>query len=223
MSENQRMEFIARLMTKTPWSKVGSGVLQLVIHEIDRVIPEFLQFLNNGGRCVPLPAAPVIPLFEVVNDTTIRVNLDHPGTLPFTNAKTGWVWGKSSGWMTVERKDEVLYIDGLPATFYLCEEQKEGVINGKNLKPKMKAKIGYHPNIGEALQQNPHLIPESYKTDEEGHTRYIFFWAKGFLGEDGHEYVRCLYCEDGQWYWGCYWLGCDWDVRGPALVPASQP
>lgn len=220
---DQVLEFLSRVMTKTPWSKVEGSVLQLVINEYDRVAIELVQFINNGGRCVPLPVEPVVPLFEVVNATTIRVNLDHTGTLPFTDAKTAWTWGKSSGWVTVERKDEVLYIDGLPAAFYLCEEQKQGVIIGKNLKPKMQKKIGYHPNIGEALYLNPHLIPESYKIDEEGRTRYIFFWAKGFRARGGGGCVRCLCFEDGQWGWSYDWLVNDWPVQSPALVPASEP
>ena len=68
---DQVLEFIARLMTKTPWSKVDGSVLQLVINEIDRVIPEFMQFLANGGRCTPeAPEAEVVP---PVPEPTIEV------------------------------------------------------------------------------------------------------------------------------------------------------
>ena len=76
-------------------------------------------------------------------------------------------------------------------------------------------------NVLDYLFKNPHLIPESWKKDEKGNTRYIFFWGTIYRNSGGSLYVRYLYWYGSRWRWGYHWLVRDWDSDYPALVRAK--
>ncbi|MBI4599154.1 hypothetical protein HY734_03100 [Candidatus Uhrbacteria bacterium] len=69
--------------------------------------------------------------------------------------------------------------------------------------------------------ENVHLIPDVWKKDAAGNTRYIFFWAVGFSGSSGNLYVRCLYWSDGRWCVDCYYLVSRWSSSVPSAILAS--
>ncbi len=48
---SEAMEFVGKLMTKTPWGDIAN-LLPDLIKDIDRVCEEFLKFLQNGGRVI---------------------------------------------------------------------------------------------------------------------------------------------------------------------------
>ncbi len=75
----------------------------------------------------------------------------------------------------------------------------------------------YHPNIMDALLDHaPHLIPEALKTDEQGGTRYTFWWAVIYEHADGRQFVRFCYFCDGTWNRSFLYLGYAFDRRDPA-------
>ena len=75
------------------------------------------------------------------------------------------------------------------------------------------------------LLLHPELIPEDWKVDENGNTRYIFFWGTVYLlphnGERHERLIRYLYWDDGAWNWSAGRLVDSWDFRHPAAVLAS--
>jgi len=74
----------------------------------------------------------------------------------------------------------------------------------------------------DALLENQELIPESWKKDEQGNTRYIFFWGTIYRrGSGGRLYVRSLCFHDGGWFWYCICLDYDFCGLYPAAVSAS--
>jgi hypothetical protein len=76
-------------------------------------------------------------------------------------------------------------------------------------------------NVLDYLLANPDLIPEEWKKDEKGNTRYIFFWGTVYRRSNGNLCVRCLYWDDSGWYWSLRWLVIDFFGFYPAAVPAS--
>jgi hypothetical protein len=121
-----------------------------------------------------------------------------------------------------KREDGKLYINGVEATLYLSAEQMHGEITqGYKLREELKDKNVLNACIFDALFANPNLIPEDWKQDKQGRTRYIFFWGTIFRGADGRLYVRCLYWVDGR-HVGIYrCLDYYWDDRGLAASLAS--
>ncbi|MFQ5662185.1 MAG: hypothetical protein ACE5F2_02965 [Candidatus Paceibacteria bacterium] len=106
--------------------------------------------------------------------------------------------------------------------FYLSEGQQNGkCIGGNKLRKELKDKPVLNANVMDYLLKNPQLIPEDWKKDENGNTRYIFFWGTIYRSSVGDLYVRYLYWVGGRWYWDGYWLGLDWDGDYPALLLAS--
>ena len=159
---------------------------------------------------------------RVINETTILVNLDAPPNLPFNGAKIDFQSG--SGWIQIEKRADGLYADDRKVIMYLSEHQKgKKVLRGHELQEELSGKLVLHPNIMDALCEYPHLIPEGWKVDEEGNTRYIFFWAVIFRHADGSLYVRCLCFLDGRWRRHCRWLDGGWLFQHPAALLASQP
>jgi hypothetical protein len=76
-------------------------------------------------------------------------------------------------------------------------------------------------NVLDFLLANPDLIPEEWKKDEHGNTRYIFFWGTVYRDRGGDLYVRYLCWGGDRWGWGSRWLGSGWDGDSPAAVLAS--
>lgn len=121
----------------------------------------------------------------------------------------------------LERKGDDLYLDGKKIEFWLSSEQKRGVITGNILRAKLKGKPVLNANLLDHLLKNPHLIPEAWKKDENGNTRYIFFWGTIYRGADGNLCVRFLDWFGDGWDWVYLWLAYDFNDRLPAAVSAS--
>jgi hypothetical protein len=160
------------------------------------------------------------PLWERVSGTAIRVNLDAPPKLPFDRAKVEWSEG--SGWVTVERRGDDLFVDGQKVVFHLVEAQKTGSVQGYELRTQLQGQRTLHPNIMDALFGNHHLLPESWKMDEQGRSRFIFFWAVGYCSSSGSLYVRSMYWSRGACHRNDLWLGSHWDVQHPAAVLSAS-
>lgn len=123
----------------------------------------------------------------------------------------------------LERKGDDLYLDGKKIEFWLSSEQKRGVITGNILRAKLKGKPVLNANLLDHLLKNSHLIPEAWKKEENGNTRYIFFWGTIYRDAGGRLYVRFLCWHGGRWDWGwfSYSLGLVFHDGNPAAVSAS--
>ncbi len=163
-------------------------------------------------------------LWERVSDTAIRVFSQHPVKLPFSGAKPEPLTDSDlpESWLVELRDDDELYVDDRRVELFLTQAQRAGAVRGYNLDNQLKSELVLHPNIFDALYENTHLIPESWKVDSEGRTRYIFFWAVRFRGSDHFLRVRYQYWNNGQWRRGCDWLGAlSCNVQRPVARLAS--
>ncbi|HUX80883.1 MAG TPA: hypothetical protein VMV38_01005 [Candidatus Paceibacterota bacterium] len=106
--------------------------------------------------------------------------------------------------------------------FFLSSGQKDGkVIEGNKLRKELAKKSAFNANVLDYLLAHLELIPDEWKTDGNGNTRYIFFWGTVYRRRDGYLCVRCLDWSGGRWRWSFNWLGSDWIGYGPAAVRAS--
>lgn len=107
--------------------------------------------------------------------------------------------------------------------FFLASGQKDGkVIEGNKLRKELAKKSVFNANVLDYLLEHPELIPDEWKTDGNGNTRYIFFWGTVYRHRDGDLFVLCLCWRVGRWDWSYYWLGRDWRGNNPAAVRASD-
>lgn len=161
----------------------------------------------------------------VVDESTIRVNLDASPNLPFDGAIVDT--NKGGGWVMVQKRSDGLYVDGRKIILYRSEHQKDGkAIRGYELRYELRNELTnaevLHPNILDALCEHVHLIPEDWKQDENGNTILIYFWAVTYRGSDGGLCVRCLVWGGGAWLRGYDWLDYDFRGLGSAAVLASN-
>ncbi len=131
-------------------------------------------------------------------------------------------WAKD-GWTVEEhQKGGQWKFDPKQVEFFLASGQKDGkVLEGNKLRKELAKKSVFNANVLDYLLANPHLIPEEWKTDGNGNTRYIFFWGTVYRGRGGDLCVRYLYWRDDGWYWSYDWLDNDWHGHNPAAVRAS--
>lgn len=152
----------------------------------------------------------------------IEHTLDCGGS-PYT--PNGWSVEKhqGNGIVHLEKKsDGQLYVNGKKVILFLSKKQTKGrTVIGNELREEVSKKEILNANILDYLLAHPELIPEDWKKDEKGNTRYIFFWGTIYRYSGGDLCVRCLYWGDGAWNWGHGWLGLGFNGGRPACVLAS--
>jgi hypothetical protein len=122
------------------------------------------------------------------------------------------------GWKVDEhKKGGQLELDPAKIQLYLSPDQKDG----NKLRKELADKPVLNANVLDYLLAHPRLIPEEWKKDDNGNTRYTFFWGTIYCDFAGYLSVRCLYFYDGEWHWSYYWLGSDWSDHNPAVLLAQ--
>ena len=121
----------------------------------------------------------------------------------------------------LEKMSDGLYLDGKKIKFYLSRKQKKGNIEGTKLRKELAGKPVINACVLDYLLEHTELISEEWKKDEEGNTRYLFFWGTVYRDSDGDLFVRYLYWFGYRWYWNHFWLDSYWGASNPALLLAS--
>ena len=139
-----------------------------------------------------------------------EINTDITPNMPFDGAK-------------IEKHGRAgkIVLDFSKINLYLSEKQKTGSIIGHDLRKELEGKKAMNACVLDYLLANPHLIPEDWKKDSKGNTRFIFFWGTIFRLTSDNLYVRCLCWYGGKWQSVYNWLGSRWGVNDPAAVSAS--
>lgn len=202
-TNGQFREFIGKLLVSGNDEKVAlidkskiQNSINLLSSKDEVIIDNFIRFVNNGCN----------PQFIGNNE----IDTDRTPNLPFSGAS-----------IDQHQKGGKMILDFSKINFYLSEKQKSGSIGGHDLRKELKSKKVLNACVLDYLLENPHLIPEDWKKDSKGNTRYIFFWGTIFRDSDGHLYVRCLYWHDGSWLSSYDWLDLGFYGDDPAAVSAS--
>lgn len=140
--------------------------------------------------------------------------------LPFNGAEV--VEHRGTGVSKLERRKGSLYIDGKKIHFYMSRVQKTDSILGTMLRNEVTKHPVLDANVLDHLLERADVIPEDWKLDEEGRTRFIFFWGTIYCGANGELLVRYLCCLGGRWQSHYYSLDCRIGVSSPAVVSASS-
>jgi len=183
------------------------------------LLARFRSVLNGLAKIKPVSedAARVITL----NEITIAVNLAATPKLSFSGAEVEVHIGE--GWAIVEKRADGLYVNGRKVILYLSKRQMKGKqFTGHELREELTGKPVLNANLLDAIADNPHLIPEDWKKDDNGNTRYIFFWATIYRNSNGVLSVRYLCFNGSDTTTRCYWLVGDWFVDYPAVLLASS-
>jgi hypothetical protein len=105
---------------------------------------------------------------------------------------------------------------------FLHDKQQNGkTIEGNKLRKELANTAVFNANLLDYLLDNPQLIPDEWKVDENGKTRYIFFWGTIYRSSGGDLCVRCLCFGGGRWEQSRSWLDDNWGANDPSAVAAS--
>ena len=152
------------------------------------------------------------------------VDLGAAPRLPFDTAEV--VKHEGEGVLELElRSDDNLYIDGKKVVLYLSEGQKgDKRIVGHELRQELESgeQVLLNSNVLDYLYDHPELFPEHWKKDENGVTRYLFFWGSIFRDPAfGYLYARYLSWDVGGLYRNYDWLDGGWLRQDPSASLAS--
>ncbi len=124
------------------------------------------------------------------------------------------------------QKGGQLNLDPMQIVFH---HQKSGQkAEGYKLRKELENEAILNACVLDYLLSYPHLIPESWKKDENAKTQYIFFWGTIYRSSDGELFVRCLGFDGEEWCSETRWLGYGWSDNHPAAlraqaIPHSHP
>lgn len=169
--------------------------------------------------CVGDMAAKILP---ILRSTGVVQIVKHIINLAGDCMPKEW---KVNNWTIVSSPGEgTLELDPSRLQLHLSDNQKDDkVIKGDALRTELETNKVPVLNacVLDYLLLHPELIPEDWKVNENGNTRYVYFWGTIYRDPDGRLCVRCLFLHDGAWDWYCYWLDDGWSSRHPAASLAS--
>ena len=152
-----------------------------------------------------------------IDGNTIAVDLESSPGLPFKGAEVESHIGV--GGAIYQKRADGLCRNGRKVGLHLSRRQVNGKsLKGYELRDELTGKPVLNANELDALYDNPHLIPEDWKRDENDNIRFIYFWGTIYRSSDGSLYVRCICFSDGAWDRRYYWLGGGWGGDYPATV-----
>lgn len=111
---------------------------------------------------------------------------------------------RDRGMKTIELRNDELWIDGRRLIFVKDEGQVERNISaGFRILKTLKGRAIQPASLGDFLLQHPEFFPESWKVDENGKPKNIYFWATIFSVPPtplpGYILVLTCWFENGEW------------------------
>lgn len=215
----QGVQLCTSLMLTADFASVDPKVLQQLVEDPTGTARKFTSWLKNGGELL-LPGPRIIQID--------RVRTFDPAK--FVN-KGLTIWrGPVDGEGLKGDEDQDLRalalteIDLNAVQFDTCLEEGEGLVSGEEKLLRLKAKSSIRLDAGafQAIWENREMIPDSWKVDATGNTRYIYFDGTVLRSPSGLRYVLYLYFEDGEWYWDYDWLSDGRSSGNPSAVLASN-
>jgi hypothetical protein len=178
---------------------------------IDKRMCEIKRQLNQKGGSPLDPERVAIALQGII--APIVIDCSAPAWCP-----DGWTIAPESEQIASRVMGELALTPELLA-LHLDPGQQDGKsLKGTALRTALAGKPVLTAHVLDYYLAHPELIPESWKYDENGNTRYIYFWGTIYRNSGGSLCVRCLCWHDGRWGWGGLWLDGEWRGQDPAAV-----
>lgn len=193
------------------YGNVTLGQMEAAINKMGGI--EMFQALLNGSA--------------IVTQIKHIVDIAKSPKLPFGGAEVVKHESKINGKTEVELElvDDELFVDGMKITLHLSERQMgDKRIIGHELRKELESgeSVLLNSNILDYIIDHPELFPEHWKKDENGETRYIFFWGTIFRNPSFDSlYVRGLCWSGGCLFQDYDWLDDGWNRQDPSAVLAS--
>lgn len=150
---------------------------------------------DKSGSTTTVPEAPLDgPKWRRLGENVIEVNLNVPPEILDRNshATVEFITIGKTGWVKVEAMNGKLYVDGVQVT--IRQDADRGVHRRIVGHKPPGAPEHLHPNVIDALVENVHLIPESWKS-----TGSIIMARRVCLRSSGSHLV-----------WGLTWQNTRW-------------
>jgi hypothetical protein len=104
----------------------------------------------------------------------------------------------------------------IPQGYAVSEHKEGGLIEWNPEKIDLLGELSresLNANVLDYLLENPHLIPEEWKS------KYVFFWGTVYSRSTGHKCVRCLgWHEEWKWFWSSRSVDLVFDSKRLAAV-----
>jgi len=202
---DQSHSVMATLALNTDWNSIDfatCGLQESIITNPKEAGKQFTAFLKNRAKLLVNPGV---------------ITIDR--SVPFDSAFVGEGW-KVLDDETDTRSIALTELDLSKVRFETMLQDGETSIKGEEKLKRLKKKghIRLDAKIFQALWENKHLIPESWKEKINGNIRFIYFDGTVLQDSNGDRYVLYLDWDDGKWSWNVYWLDSRWFVYGPSAV-----
>ncbi|MEN9604804.1 MAG: hypothetical protein RJB39_489 [Candidatus Parcubacteria bacterium] len=189
----------------------GTALLLELAHALNRNgwAPTDIKWLTEGERL-----ATILPVARGCGKVQIITHFIDLAADPFI----------PSGLTLEKHTPGVSQFEWNPAKvrLHLSENQKDGKsIEGNKLRKELATESPFNANLLDYLVDHPDLIPEDWKKDADGNTRYIYFWGTIFRYADDDLCVRCLCWGDDGWCVDYGWLNSRWSSSDPAACLAK--
>jgi hypothetical protein len=138
--------------------RIGLQIIPWILSEEGK--PIFVECLTSLGEHYRKTVR-----VDVINETTLLVNLDAPLILPFDDAIVESV--KGTGWVRVELRDSYIYVDDrrvLLETVTSLTGSSHRVMSGAAFLERVSTLNTLHPNILDALLSCRSMLPPSLFT-----------------------------------------------------------
>jgi hypothetical protein len=196
-----------------------------------------VQFWRNGGEIEAAQVKPIIrgPAEPILVQPTLSqiIQIDRSRKFdPASFVGANWtIWrgpANGKGLEGDEDQDErslaLTEVDLSKVLFKSTLKARESSVNGEEKLRRLKAMnvIRLDAGVFQTFWEHREELPESWKKDENGNVRYIYFDGTILRDPCGNRCVLCLFFDDGRWHWDYNWLGGDWNAQRPSAVLASS-
>jgi hypothetical protein len=214
--------------------EIGSQ-LELGLTDPDKGLnlDQLTAFVEHRNPFEPEPAVPVAASSIVVPTPPQILVVDRSKRFdPATFVAPNWsIWkgpADGNGLEGEEDQDQrslaLSQIDLAKVRFDTTLRDGEPSVLGEERLRRLKAMpdIRLDALVFQTFYENPDRIPDSWKRDETGNIRHIYFDGTVLRTPDGYRCVPCLYFFGGRWDWGYFfWLEQRWDALRHSVLLAS--
>ena len=192
MADNQELIDLTRLQSLI-WEKVHCD--ELPSEAVLEAVRCILEGNPEAAKQIQILEHTRAKCWEPAEGDAIRVFLDIDPISPCAGFEP-ILWNVQSGTALVRREGQTLFVNDKEVKLYYPTQ----VVAFDQIQEGFRDARPLHPNILDALLDNPHLVPTRMRRDREGRVLSVLFWGVFFSNgnaEEGRHVRYMAYGEDG--------------------------